>query len=326
MKLGTVPVARAIGTILAQTKRAGGAVLKKGTLLDHGALAALHAADEQDVLVITLEDGDVHEDVAAAEIARRLAGSGVDLRAAHAGRVDLLAAVDGLATIDAGAVLAANLLDEQITVATLPPDTPVAAGARIATIKIIPLALPGALLARAQANLHQAVAVHPFRPRTARLILTRLPETKASVLRKTEATMAARCAALQIDLGPTAIVAHTADAVAGALARTPPGTGLLLLSGAVQTVDRSDVLPAALCAAGGTIERFGMPVEPGNLLLLGRLGEAVVIGLPGCARSPARNGIDLVLQRIAADLPVDSAYIAHIGVGGLLAGIAEEIE
>ena len=74
----------------------------------------------------------------------------------------------------------------------------------------------------------------------------------------------------------------------------------------------------ALRAAGGEVTRFGMPVDPGNLLFIGRLQGAEVIGLPGCARSMALNGADWVLSRLACGLAVTSADIAGMGVGGLL--------
>ena len=61
-----------------------------------------------------------------------------------------------------------------------------------------------------------------------------------------------------------------------------------------------------------------MPVDPGNLLVLGRIGTCPVIGLPGCAKSPKRNGLDLVLERLAAGLPVSAQTIAAMGDGGLL--------
>jgi len=61
-----------------------------------------------------------------------------------------------------------------------------------------------------------------------------------------------------------------------------------------------------------------MPVDPGNLLLLGRVGRTPAIGLPGCARSPKINGFDWVLQRLCAGVTVTSADITTMGVGGLL--------
>jgi molybdenum cofactor cytidylyltransferase len=93
---------------------------------------------------------------------------------------------------------------------------------------------------------------------------------------------------------------------------------VLLVAGASATVDRGDVIPQAIMAAGGTVERLGMPVDPGNLLVLGTLAGRLVIGLPGCAKSPKRNGLDLVLERLAAGLAVTAETIAAMGEGGLL--------
>jgi molybdenum cofactor cytidylyltransferase len=92
---------------------------------------------------------------------------------------------------------------------------------------------------------------------------------------------------------------------------------VLILTGSA-TSDARDTGPAALAAAGGRLERFGMPVDPGNLLFLGDLGGRPVIGLPGCARSPALNGADWVLERIACGIALGDDDIAEMGVGGLL--------
>jgi molybdenum cofactor cytidylyltransferase len=117
-------------------------------------------------------------------------------------------------------------------------------------------------------------------------------------------------------------VAHEDGAVAAAIREAvAEGADPVLVFGASAITDRRDVIPAAILQAGGDIERFGMPVDPGNLLLLGRVHNAVVIGLPGCARSPKRNGFDFVLERVLAGIEVTSADIAAMGSGGLLAEI-----
>jgi molybdenum cofactor cytidylyltransferase len=96
------------------------------------------------------------------------------------------------------------------------------------------------------------------------------------------------------------------------------GAELVIVFGASAIADRRDVIPAALEAVGGTIEHFGMPVDPGNLLLIGKARGQAVLGAPGCARSPKENGFDWVLMRLLAGLPVSRADITGMGVGGLL--------
>ncbi|HEX7839486.1 MAG TPA: NTP transferase domain-containing protein, partial [Kofleriaceae bacterium] len=91
-----------------------------------------------------------------------------------------------------------------------------------------------------------------------------------------------------------------------------------LVLGASAIMDRRDVIPSALERAGGEIVRLGMPVDPGNLLMLGRLGTRWVIGVPGCARSLKPSGFDWVLQRVCAGVAVSAEDVAAMGVGGLL--------
>ncbi len=93
---------------------------------------------------------------------------------------------------------------------------------------------------------------------------------------------------------------------------------LILILGASAIVDRRDIVPSAIVAAGGEIVHLGMPVDPGNLTLLARLGKIPVLGLPGSARSPRIHGFDYLLHRIAAGLDVGRADIMKMGVGGLL--------
>ena len=93
---------------------------------------------------------------------------------------------------------------------------------------------------------------------------------------------------------------------------------LVVVFGASAIADRRDVIPAAVEAIGGKIEHFGMPVDPGNLMLIGQAKGQPVLGAPGCARSPKENGFDWVLMRLLAGLPVSRSDITGMGVGGLL--------
>jgi len=92
---------------------------------------------------------------------------------------------------------------------------------------------------------------------------------------------------------------------------------ILILTGSA-TSDEHDTAPAALRQAGGHVARFGMPVDPGNLLFYGKLGDRPVIGLPGCARSIALNGADWVLSRVVCGCPPNDTDFAQMAIGGLL--------
>lgn len=316
MRFGRRPLADAAGAILAH----GLAGLKKGHVLTPPDIARLRDAGISEAMVAILEDGDIHEDDAARSLATALAGQGISADAPHTGRSNLRATASGLVLFDEATIHRINRLHESLTVATLRPFEHVAAGQMLATVKIIPFASPDwAVAAAAEIARAAPLRLAPFTPRTVALVSTTLPGMKASLLDKTRAVLDRRLAALQGRIVAEDRVPHDESHVEAALrAAQVHDPDLILAMGASATTDREDTLPAAVVAAGGEIEHVGMPVDPGNLLFVGHLGRATVIGVPGCARSPKLNGLDFVLQRLAAGLPVDRAAIQAMGVGGLL--------
>jgi molybdenum cofactor cytidylyltransferase len=221
---------------------------------------------------------------------------------------------------DPAIVDAVNGIDESVTLATLAPYAVVAPGEMLATIKIIPYAAQEWAVARAiTAATAGPIRVAPFQSKRASLISTQLPGQKASLLDKNRSGLEARLTPLGGSLVFERRTDHAAQAVAEALnAAKAEQPDLFFVFGASAITDRRDVIPAGIVAAGGTVLHFGMPVDPGNLLLLGDLAGHPVVGLPSCARSPKVNGFDFVLQHLCADLPVTAADIMRMGVGGLL--------
>ena len=316
MIFGPVPLDQAHGAVLAHTHRLPGRVLKKGSILDASALDALRAAGRLDVVAARLEPGDVAEDAAADRLAASLSGSHTTRTRAATGRVNLVADAPGVLRLDPVAVDAFNAVDESITVATLPDYAIVGAGTMLATIKVIPFAIQATQLDAAVARA-APLQVHPFRPLRVALVLSTTHGLKPSVLEGTVEATRGRVESYGGVLLPPTVCAHETPAIAAALAGFAEAD-ILLIAGASAVVDRRDVGPAAIVAAGGQILHFGMPVDPGNLICLGRIGARPTLVLPGCARSPHLNGIDWVLSRLFAGLEVDGQAIAGMGVGGLL--------
>lgn len=320
MFFGPVPPAQAEGAILAHGVRAGSVSLRKGRKLNAADIEALNAAGVASVVIAKLDADDVAEDDAAHALAKALAGDGIEVAAPFTGRCNLFAKAPGLVRIDAAKIDAINAVHEAITVATLADCAPAEPRTMLATVKIIPFAAPRKALEKCLALAANAVTFAAFTPKRAALIQTRLSGTKQSVLDKTEDATRQRLAALGATLEFTRICDHDSAAIATEL-RAAAGCDPILVIGASAVVDRRDAIPAAIEAAGGTVEHFGMPVDPGNLLLVARLGSSSVIGLPGCARSSKLNGFDWVLRRHTAGLPIGRDAISRMGVGGLLAEI-----
>ena len=320
MKFGPVPVTDAEGCIAAHTVRAGGLVVKKGATLTAADVAGLAEAGLGELVAVRLEAGDIGENEAATRLAAVLAGRGIVTEAAFTGRVNLFAAVAGVLTVDVAAIDGLNRIDEAITVATLASMKAVVAGEMVGTVKIIPYGLPAAQVEQALAALEglKPLAVAPYKPLRIAVISTLLPGLKPSVVDKTLRVMAERLVPAGALVAADLRVPHESQALAQALAEHAALADLVVVFGASAITDRRDVIPQALLAAGGRIEHLGMPVDPGNLLLIGELAGKPVIGAPGCARSPKENGFDWVLQRCLAGIAVTRADIQAMGVGGLL--------
>jgi molybdenum cofactor cytidylyltransferase len=320
MRFGPVAPADAIGGVVVHTIRRGKLVLKKGTVISAAEVEALTSAGVNQVVVAALDKGDVSEDAAAATIAQAVAGDGVTVERAFTGRSNLFAARPGVLVVDRTAVDRINRVDEAITLATLPTFKPVVTGEMIGTVKIIPFGVEGTLRDRAVASAnHDVMRVAPYRVSKVGIVSTLLPGLAPKVIEKTLQVTAERLAPAGARIIAEKRVAHDERDVAQAIdAMFKQGAELVIVFGASAIADRRDVIPAAIERVKGRVEHFGMPVDPGNLMLIGQVDGRPVIGAPGCARSPKENGFDWILMRMLAGLPVTREDITGLGVGGLL--------
>ena len=324
MKFGPVPLADAEGAVLAHSLSVGTLRLKKGHVLNATDLMLLGQSGISEVIAARLTDTDVGEDAAAETLARAFAGANIRAANASTGRVNLHATRAGLFRAERLLVDHFNGIDPAITFACLADRSAVQPGEMVATIKIIPLAVAGASLGQAEKAIAARAMAHvkPFTPVRAGLIATTLPSLKVAVMDKTRALLADRLSLSGSTLAEEVRVAHDAGAVSDEIVRMADRYEMIIVFGASAVTDPEDVIPAAIRKAGGRVERVGMPVDPGNLLVLGSIGEVPVIGAPGCARSPKENGFDWVLARILAGETPSSLDMSRMGVGGLLKEIA----
>lgn len=224
MRFGPVPIAQAVGLIAAHSVRAGEAVVKKGRTITPDEAARLEAAGIGEVVAVALEPGDVGEDAAADRLAAAVAGPGVAVEPPFTGRANLHASQAGLLVLDEAVIAAVNRVDEAVTLATLVPFKPVVPGEMVATVKIIPYAVPGAVLDRALAVAAPAIRVAPYRLTRVAAISTVLPGLKPSVVDKTLRTLDARLGPAGARIVGEARVPHESGAVARLCARRSSGT------------------------------------------------------------------------------------------------------
>lgn len=322
MKFAYRPVSKCSGMLLGHSVQAGPLRLRKSHWLTTQDIDALTHAGVLEVFAGAPDPSDVAENEAANTIADLVSGIHVQAETPHTGRCNLIADCDGLLTYQPGDLVALNLVDQQITLALPLPLSPVREGDLIGTVKIIPFAVPQAALQDCARTWRtaQPITIAPFHKGRAFLLETTLPSVKPLSEKILNLTRS-RVERTGFTLEAPSKAHHHPKPVASWLAQTAQDAGandVALIFGASATVDRADVIPQAILDAGGALERVGMAADPGNLLVYGTLGDLRIIGLPGCAKSPALNGFDWVLERVGAQLPISKRDWAAFSVGGLL--------
>ena len=308
------------GTILAYTLVTKAESVRKGTLLTKNHIEALKRAGINRVVAARLEPNDIGEDEAALVIGQSLIEDMIEAGPATTGRVNLFARSNGLFSVDVAGIDTINLLDPRISVATLNNLSRVESGQMVATVKIIPFAVPGSLIGNIRTVLEtkQVLKVHSFEKTRLGVIQSRLPSVRETVLDKTHELITKR---VQHNCGSVIAetrVAHEIAPLSKAISELSTSCDLLIIFSASAVADEIDIVPRSIVQAGGEILRIGIPVDPGNLLSLGKLNGKYIIVAPGTARSARENSLDQVLDRLMAGLALDSDALARMGVGGLL--------
>ncbi|MCY4303600.1 MAG: molybdopterin-binding protein [Aestuariivita sp.] len=318
MKFGPVNTSESEGAILAHSMVIGDLRFKKGITLKKSDIIKLIAAGITEVIVATLDEGDQHENVAVKNLSQAIVpdpkAANLCMTEPFTGRVNFIAKSVGVAILDVNGLNEFNVVDPMIGISTVPPFQQVNSGMMVATLKIISYAVAGSSILAASDAARNSIRVKSPVFNSASLITTTISGVKLS--EKGRRVVESRVAALGMELINVVNTPHNEHALAAALTKIKGDIILILTASA--TSDLADIGPSAVRFAGGKIDRFGMPVDPGNLLFLGSLLGRPVIGLPGCARSPSLNGVDWILSRVACGVSVTSADISKMGVGGLL--------
>jgi molybdenum cofactor cytidylyltransferase len=332
MNFGPLPLDQALGHILGHNlaDHNGNRLLRKGKPLSADDIAKLRALGMASVYVARLEPGDVGEDEAARIIGAAVMGRGLHTLGAAGGRLNVLADALGVLRIDVRRISQINSI-EGITLSTVLNHAAVTRRAIAATIKVIPYALPATALGHVREICAGTapLLLDVLQPRNAALVLSGSASARARIVRDFEAPIHSRLERLGVTLKQVEFTPLEDEAGEAALAgvledlRMRGDTGLIVLAGETAIMDRGDIAPRAIERAGGEVALFGAPVDPGNLLMVGYLGEIPVLGAPGCVRSTKANIVDWVLPRLLAGDRLTRSDVVGLRVGGLLEEIAE---
>ena len=331
MKFAPVPLSAAKGKILGHNIAGenGQRLLRKGKPLTDEDLEKLRALSRTSVYVAEMEPDDVDENKAARRVAEAICGPGLHLTGVASGRANLLSDEMGILRIDVDRLARINECNG-ITLATLRTHSPVHARQIVATVKIIPYAVPESVLGAAEAIAAESrpiIQVDPLPSRSVGMILSGSTSIHERLI-SDFAPLQDRIERLGSSVARTDFVALDDESDEAALAQMlqqqiATGIGLIMLAGETAIMDPHDIVPRAIERAGGYVESVGAPVDPGNLLMVAYLNDVPVVGAPGCARSRKTNIVDWILPRLLVGDHLTRRDIIELGHGGLLQDVRE---
>ena len=294
---------------------AGKIAVPKGARLDAAAVETLLATPWEEIHLLALEPGDVHEEEAGRRLAAAARGDGVEVKGYTGGQWTLAATRRGLLRIDTARLTDANA-HEGVSVFTLFSGQPVESGETVAKAKVTPLAMPEQRLRALEALGGGLIAVAGFRPTTIGAVANERLEPKQRA--RFESALKQKVDWFGSRLLPVRFSSATDQGVAGELrALRKDGAHVLIVAGA-SALDPLDPVFSALTLVGAPMERHGAPAHPGSLLWLARWDGAAVLGMPTCGMFSQATTFDLVLPRLLAGETIGNRELAGLGHGGLL--------
>jgi hypothetical protein len=331
MKFEPVPLSEAKGKILGHNiaDADGRRLLRKGKPLSDEDLEKLRLLGRSSVYVAILELDDVDENKAARRVAEAIRGPGLHMVGVASGRANLLADEIGVLRIDVDRLAQINECDG-ITLATLATHSPIHARQIVATVKIIPYAVPESVVSAAETIASEkgpVVRVDALPNKSIGMILSGSTSIHARLI-SDFAPLRERIEKLGSAVTRTDFVALEDEPDEAALSKmleqhVASGIGMILLAGETAIMDSHDIVPRAVERAGGHVASVGAPVDPGNLLMLAYIEDVPIVGAPGCARSRKTNIVDWILPRLLVGDKLTRRDIVELGHGGLLQDIRE---
>ena len=324
--LTTLPVEQAVGMVLPHDiteivkDSHKGRAFRKGHIIRQEDIDHLKRLGKDNVYILTLETDEIHENEAATLLAESLAGQGIAMSASpEEGKITLTAARDGLLRVNVDALYRFNLLGE-VMCATLHDNTPVQKGETVAATRLIPLVAPRSLVVKAAniaAENGHILQVLPLRKANTGLVITGSEVFHGRIKDQFEEVLRTKLEKLGSRINSVEFAPDDVSLIAAAIGRClAAGADLIVTSGGM-SVDPDDMTRAGILAAGAIESTYGTPVLPGAMLLVGRIGEVPVLGVPACGMYHKITVLDLLLPRILTGASIGREELASMGHGGL---------
>ena len=300
--------------------------ISKGTIINKNLLDLLLLNNVKHVKCARLDDDEIDENSSVHEISKKIIASkksNIIIQDPKNGRCNLVSSVDGIITFQPNQLFSINSVTNDIGIASLKAFSKVKKNQIVASIKAIPFGIKKNNLQNIINVCQECFKILPFQKKNIHLIQTTNQNTRAKILEKTLEVTKDRLSSCGNNKIVEKKCSHEIKSICEQLKKSVNDEAdIILIFGTSAISDINDIIPQSILEINGTILRLGMPVEPGNLILLAEIKiskkHISIIGMPGCARSKKENGVDWILWRKLCDLKISSDDINHMGNGGLL--------
>lgn len=326
-----IPVQEAVGKVLFHDitrivpGEFKGRAFKKGHVIREEDVPKLLKLGKDNIYVLELHEGFVHENDAALRIARAAAGEGIAFSEPSEGKVKLISSRNGLLKVNSAALREINSI-EQIVLATLHSNQQVSADTPIAGTRIIPLYTDNERILAVERICGKSgpvVEIKPFRSLKVGLVTTgnevfhgRIEDKFGPILREKFGCVGSTVIDQIFTPDDQSVIAESIRKL------LDEGAEMIVASGGM-SVDPDDRTPASIRAAGAEVVTYGAPTFPGSMFMLAYIGEVPVIGVPGCAMYHKATIFELIVPRLLAGERVTRADVVELGHGGFCNGCEE---
>ena len=295
-----------------------GAAFRRGHVICEEDIPKLLDLGKRTVFVWEPAAGEIHEEDAALRMAAMAPVTGAHYTGPSEGKVLLMADQAGMFRVHTALLAELNAIGD-ITISTLPDHYHVEPGARLASMRIVPLVTQEWQIAKAEklCRTEKLLELLPFRSKKAGVIVTGSEIYTGRIQDRFEPVMREKLAQYPAEILGVTICDDDLDMIiAAAQAYLRQGADFLIFTGGM-SVDPDDLTPSAIRQLGAEIISHGVPAQPGNMTLVAYLGDIPILGVPGAAINLPTTIFDVLLPQIFAELPITKADLIHLGDGGL---------
>ena len=203
--------------------------------------------------------------------------------------------------------------------APLPDPYPVKPGARLASMRIVPLVTKEQQIIDAEALCKgkRLLDLRPYGHRNVGVIITGSEIYTGRIQDKFQPVIRKKLSRFDADILGCTVCDDDLDMIVGAArGYLDRGADFLIFTGGM-SVDPDDLTPTAIRALGADIITHGVPAQPGNMTLVAYLGGVPILGVPGAAISLPTTVLDVLLPQIFTGDPMTKEDLLRLGDGGL---------